>query len=335
MQLTKNQKYICKVIVFIIIVIIVLFFSYNVIINSITNSSTNSNTKIEKFSNSENVPKIAFLFLTYNNLKRPDIWNKFFGIDDNNINKSKYSNKYTIYNHAKESDKVTDILLKDRHIPEHIETCWGCDSLVEANTLMIREALKDPLNKKFILVSDSCIPIVSFDKFYNEVMKDDKSILGITYINTTIRRYNMLKNPSFPASKFVNHSGSGLIINKKHAEILNSELDNFKKDWISNDCMDEHYYGTILTILDSEFDNNNNNRKITFDIWQSKHINIDNICKDNRDDSICEDPKLFPNSPNTLKYFSNNGIDELRNNNFLCIRKVDSNTKVDINYLLS
>ena len=69
---------------------------------------------------------------------------------------------------AKEKDKVTDILLKDRHIPEHIETCWGCPNLVEANILMMKEALKNPLNKKFILVSDSCLPIVSFNKFYNK-----------------------------------------------------------------------------------------------------------------------------------------------------------------------
>jgi len=147
-----------KNIIILLIIIIILILLYR-----LNKYSLNKFINYESF---ENVgePKIAFLFLTYNNLKRPDIWNKFLDIDENRS--SKYSNKFSIYNHSKEQDKVTDTLLIGRHIPENIDTCWGCFGAVEANILMMKSALQDPLNKKFILVSESCAPIISFDRLY-------------------------------------------------------------------------------------------------------------------------------------------------------------------------
>jgi len=332
MQLSKNQKYICKVIVFIIIVIIVLFFSYKYN----TNSDTNNSTKIEKFENSDNnnsvdndksTPKIAFLFLTYNNLKRPDIWNKFFGIDDNNnnSNKSKYSNKYTIYNHAKESDKVTDILLKDRHIPEHIETCWGCFGTVEANILMMKEALKDPLNKKFILVSDSCIPILSFDKFYNEVMKDDKSRINIHNFNDLINRYDNIVDPDFLKDEFTIHNAQGLTFNRYHSTLLVNSLLKYKNKWINVLNVDEHYFGNTLRILDSKFNYTICIDKPAFDIW-AKNI-LDNSKIDYNIDIISD-------SYINIKKLSNKAVDEIRDKKFLLVRKIDKDTDIDYKYIL-
>ena len=181
MKINNQITYIC-----IIIIIICLIFynvkylkmnenfkNYNYNINGENNILDINRPNIPNISNKPNINnngKIAFLFLTYNNLKRPEIWNNFFGIKNNDINTSPYGNKFTIYNHAKDKDQVTNILLKDKHIPEHIETCWGCANLVEANLLLLRQALKDPLNKKFILVSDSCLPIVSFNTFYKDMV---------------------------------------------------------------------------------------------------------------------------------------------------------------------
>jgi hypothetical protein len=284
--------------------------------------------------NEINEPKIAFLFLTYNNLKKPDIWNKFFDIVDNDINKSKYKNKFTIYNHSKEPEKVSDLLLKDKHIPEHIDTCWGCPNLVEANILMMKEALKDPLNKKFILVSNSCIPVVSFDKFYNEVMKDDNSRINIH--NSNNDRYYSLKNPPFSISEFVKHSGSGIIINLKHAKLLVSDIDNFKNIWNVSNIADEHYIGTTLKLLDKDFDNTNNIIKNTFDIWSRNKLQLDNICNKNinKNDTICNNIYDYAVSPSTIKYISNEMINEIRDKKFLLIRKVDNTTEIDINYIL-
>jgi hypothetical protein len=290
-------------------------------------------TFTENFENIEqsNPNKIAFLFLTYNNLKRPDIWNKFFDIDididinnsGNTNNISKYTNKYNIYLHAKEPDKITDVILKGKQIPEHIETCWGCSNLIEANILMMKEALKDPLNKKFILVSDSCIPIVSFNTFYNKVMKDDKSRINI-HRNNNPERYDNITNPPFPKNEFTKHSGSGLILNRKHAEIIVSQLDTYRKDWKNVNVPDEHYFGNILRILDPNFNSSVSLNKTTFDIWSKDDLDTNKI----NDDDIVTDSYI------NIKKISNNAIDELRDKNFILARKLDTNTEIDIHYIV-
>jgi hypothetical protein len=328
MNIIKNKLKIVIVIILILLIILIYRLSY---------------IEYENFElNNTGESKIAFLFLTYNNLKRPDIWNNFFGIDGNN--KSKYSDKYTIYNHAKEPEKVTDILLKDRHIPEHIETCWGCFNLVEANILMMKEALKDPRNKKFILVSDSCIPIVSYDTFYNELMKDDKSRINIHKGNYHI--YHELINPPFEKEDFIIHNGSSAIINLKHTNILSNSLLEYKNIWTKSRCPDEHYNGNVLQLKDKDFNLHNNPVKITFDTWSKDKLEIENICNDKNNENgengengknnetICTYTDEGYSSPSIIDKISNKMIDELRNKQFLLIRKVNENTKIDIEYLL-
>ena len=310
--------------ILIIISIIILVFILAFRLFRINNNTENFQSGEYSKSNND---KIAFLFLTYNNLKRPDIWNKFFDIDSNsknnsNSNISKYFNKYNIYLHAKEPEKITDFILQGKQIPEHIETCWGCSNLVEANILMMKEALKDPLNTKFILVSDSCIPIVSFNTFYNEVMKDDKSRINI-HRNNNPERYDNITNPPFPKNEFTKHSGSGLILNRKHAEIIVSQLDTYRKDWKNVNVPDEHYFGNILRVLDSDFNSSVSLNKTTFDIWSKDDLDYDKI----------NDSDIITDSYINIKKISNNAIDELRDKNFILARKVDTNTEINIDYI--
>jgi hypothetical protein len=319
----KNDKYAYFTIVLIALIILILIYR---IYKLSSNESFESNDS-----------KIAFIFLTYNNLKRPDIWSRFLDIkdDNDNINNSKYINKFTIYNHAKEPKKITDIVLKDKHIPEHIDTCWGCFAAVEANIFMLKEALKDPLNKKFILLSESCIPIVSFDTLYLELMKDDKSRFIFWDINNTTYRYIEIIEPEFTINEFIKHNGQGLIFNRKHAELLVNSLEKYKNKWKKVGCVDEHYFGNVLKLLDDSFDSNNNKKKSMFHSWHKDDLNINNICNNENIDCICEIHNHGTKSSSLFKHISNNSIDEIRQKEFLFIRKVDDTTKIDIDYLLS
>lgn len=315
-----------NLIVILLVIIMLLILLYRI-------NKSNLFVKNEGFETQEiGKPKIAFLFLTYNNLKRPDIWNNFFAIDTKLANKTQsidntsvYSNKFTIYNHAKEKDKVTDLLLSRRHIPEHIDTCWGCFSTVEANILMMKEALKDPLNKKFILVSDSCSPIVSFKKLYKELFKDDKNIINFLKNNNTPERYDQIIDPTFPKSEFTKHCAQGLIINRTYAELLINSLNEYKDKWKNMTCVDEHYFGNLLRELDLNFNENTNKKNITFDLWQLDKINSKNL--DN--DDIKSDHYV------NLKKISNKAIDKLRGYNFMFIRKIDKDTEIDVEYILT
>ena len=112
--------------------------------------------------------KIAFLFLTIDNLKHSNIWNMFFDKID--------KKKYNIYVHPKNVNKVTDKLLTSANlIKTPAETKHGY--LVKGMKLLMDTALKDKDNKYFIFVSDSCIPIKKFDKVYDDITNKYKTNL--------------------------------------------------------------------------------------------------------------------------------------------------------------
>jgi hypothetical protein len=268
------------------------------------------NTIIDRF-NTINEDKVAFLFLTRNNLKRYDIWDDFLKGNES---------RYSIYCHAKEPDKVKDRLLKENLIPEYIETCWGCLNLVEANIILMKNALEDPLNKKFILVSESCLPIVSFNTFYNTIMKDDKSRIGII-VNKTPERYNDIINPEFEEKNFFKHTGSGCIFNREHAQMLVDSLPKLK-NWKTMIASDEHYNGNTLMVMDNHFKDNIISQSNTYDLWQKYDTNLDD------NDIKFGDYILITN-------LSNKAIDVLRNKGYFFVRKVDENTQFDMNNLLN
>ena len=320
-----NIKHIC------IIVILICLIFYNVKYLKIKEPFTSNYNITGEYNNTNiNNDKIAFLFLTYNNLKRPDIWNNFFGIKDNNnnnsLNTSPYADKFTLYNHAKDKEQVKDILLKDKHIPEHIDTCWGCANLVDANILLLREALKDPLNKKFILVSDSCIPIVSFDTFYKDIMKDNKSKINI-HNNTNPERYDQIINPPFTKKEFIKHSGSGLVLNLYHAQLLVSKLYDCTTNWKKMSCPDEHYFGNMIKLLDKDFNSNYENSKATFDTWSNDMLDNTKFNNNDVNSDIITDGYI------NITKITNKAIDEIRNKKFLLIRKINENSEIDINYI--
>ena len=106
--------------------------------------------------------KIAFLFLTIENPNFPKLWNKYFRT---------HKDKYTIYIHPKYPEKVT---WKKKHIIKNLqETAWGY--ITKAYIELIREAYKDPNNYKFVTISESCVPIQSFDNFYENAISDSRS----------------------------------------------------------------------------------------------------------------------------------------------------------------
>jgi hypothetical protein len=273
---------------------------------------------LESFNNQtisvvDNPDKIAFLFLTRNNLKRPEIWESFLKGNES---------RYTIYCHPKEPEKVSDALLKPNIIPENIETCWGCIGTVEANIVLMQNALLDSKNKHFILVSESCIPIASFNNIYNKLT--DKTYISV--FQEHLDRYDSCSNKIFPKSEFTKHCAQGIIFNRNHAKSLVDTKTKYLDDWKNVHCVDEHYFSNILRILDNNFNNNIINCKITFDLWSKnkldKSLYIDN-------DDITND------SYNTIFSMSNKFINLLRANDYLFARKVNENTKVDINYILA
>jgi hypothetical protein len=207
--------------IFLIYVIVLLFFikKYN----------------LERFS-SENAlvkKKIAFCFLIYEEIYNEELWYDFF----KNVDKSKYS----VYIHYK-IDKPLKYF-NDYKLKTTIETCWGCLSIVQAQNLILKEALKDDMNQHFIWVSDSCVPLKSFDSMYT-FLDTNKSYYNKSPDSQVFPRANKLLN--YIERKNIKKANMASIINRKHAKLFVENDANIRK-WFTNiDNVDEIVYITLL-----------------------------------------------------------------------------------------
>ena len=117
--------------------------------------------------------KIAFLFLTLSDPNFPDIWDKYFKSNED---------KYSIYIHPKNPNQVE--WRRESIIKNLVNTEWGM--ITRAYIELFKAAFVNADNFMFITVSESCVPIVSFDILYKNLVKNNKSIIKFDYI----KRYN-------------------------------------------------------------------------------------------------------------------------------------------------
>jgi hypothetical protein len=103
--------------------------------------------------------KIALCFLTQKGVQRMDMWRPFFDDHDH----------YTVYYH---NDKHNTRSQRStaQHPEVSYDTLYADNSLVEAEGLMYREALKDRSNKLFVLLSDDSIPLQGSRVFHSMMM---------------------------------------------------------------------------------------------------------------------------------------------------------------------
>jgi len=207
--------------------------------------------------------KIAFLFLVLDNPNFPKIWNKYF---------RGHKDKYEIYIHPKYPDKVT---WKKRSVIKNLqETGWGF--ITRAYIELLKEAFKDPDNYKFVTISESCIPIQSFDDFYTDVINDPNSWIK----KMKISKYN-LNSRIAPAKKASKHklipsyflkNYARFCLNRTHVEMLlkkNEELQFFH-----NMHVGDEFFLTVLNPI-----KNMRDFAVTYDDWDY----IKDLIKDVKD----------------------------------------------------
>jgi hypothetical protein len=195
--------------------------------------------------------KIAFLFLLYDIINHENIWFQFF----NGINK----NKYNIYIHYKTDNKLEFFNDYKLNINKTINTKYADISIVKAQNILIKDALKDKSNKHFIFLSGSCIPLKSFNYIYNN--------LDVKY------SYFHIADPDdcFPdcevALKYIpkihiNKASQWCILNRPHSELLikgaeNTDIANNYLIWFKDTyAPDELCYISYLSYI---FNKNNSN----------------------------------------------------------------------------
>lgn len=177
---------------------------------------------------------IAYCFLMKGDHRCSEIWEKYFA----------QGNEYNIYVNVKYPNKVTSFL-KHYIIPNNVtNTQWGDISLVDAEIKLFENGLKDEKNTHFVLISDSCIPLYSFDNLTKKVKEFD-NVVYLFKDQYVGERRKKIKSEEFK-SKYVNHH-QWVILNRKSAQIVTAQ--KFKLKWLS--CVrfqDECFIGTLLKL---------------------------------------------------------------------------------------
>lgn len=160
--------------------------------------------------------KIAFLFLTRRDVPLARVWEAFF---------TQSNGRASVYVHVSDpgynlSAHVDPSSVFYGRQVGHVEIEWGGFGMVHAEKKLFHAALQDPTNQRFVLVSESCIPIRSFDFVYSYLTAANKSF--ITSHSSTWRLGGKRLESEIP--KHLTRKGSQWIaLTRPHAELVVNE----------------------------------------------------------------------------------------------------------------
>jgi len=153
--------------------------------------------------------KVALLFLTRSDLNHTQLWKEWIDYE-----------KYNVYNHSK--TRVIDPWFAQFRITETQPNEWGF--ILLAQQALLKAALQDSSNSKFVFLSESCVPLRANDQVYDILTSDDSSYMCWAPIWWTDRIRDLIE---FPIDhQLGNHTW--IILNRKHAEMIAN--DNY---WIN------------------------------------------------------------------------------------------------------
>ncbi|XP_072991883.1 glycosyltransferase BC10-like [Typha latifolia] len=207
------------------------------------------------------VPKIAFMFLTIGPLPLAPLWEKFF---------KGHEGFYSIYIHALPSYKAnysSSSVFYGRQIPSKVAG-WGEMSMCDAERRLLANALLDLSNERFVLLSESCIPLHNFNVTYKYLMRSKQSFVGaIDDLGPYGRgRYNFNMAPEVNITQWRKGSQWFEVSRELAVSIVKDTIyyPKFKQFCRPHCYVDEHYFPTMLTI---ESPHLLANRSITWVDW--------------------------------------------------------------------
>ncbi|XP_038691995.1 glycosyltransferase BC10-like isoform X2 [Tripterygium wilfordii] len=172
-----------------------------------------------------------------------------------------------------------------RQLKNSIQVAWGESSMIKAEKLLLAAALEDPANQRFVLLSDSCVPLYNFSYIHNYLMDSPRSLVD-SFLDANEGRYNPKMAPAIPKNKW--RKGSQWItLIRSHAEVIVDDEVIFRvfskfckrrppldarlgelnrKLQKQHDCIpDEHYVQTLLAMMELEGDLER--RTLTYTWW--------------------------------------------------------------------
>lgn len=175
--------------------------------------------------------KVALLFLTIKDLNHADVWQKL--LED-------AGDQYNIYIHSKEP--LEHPFFKNYRIAKIVPTNWA--QHIRAWHELFKEAVANPENVKFVLLSESCVPLYTLNKIYEQLLADDLSYMAYA------RPWWPASHPRevheiFPEFRYGNNEW--MVLNRKHAELVAADVSIINV--VANHVHDqESYFGILFAI---------------------------------------------------------------------------------------
>lgn len=215
--------------------------------------------------------KIGFLFLCRDSVTHLNIWETFF--------KNNYD-KCNIYIHCSEPNNITQDFVKKYLVSKIIPSKWG--NIYPAIKYLQKCSFQNN-DYKVILLSESTVPVKSFDYIYKFLTKNNSSYMTyspqlprnkweIATNRTQLQRFigNMNRDPDFAYNIEVKHwhfNECWHILNKYHTGLILMD-DKYYKSMKKAFAWDENYPSYILS-LNNEL-HNIINTTTTFVNWKEK-----------------------------------------------------------------
>jgi hypothetical protein len=172
------------------------------------------------------------------------------------------------------------------------ETAWG--HITEAEVELLKVAYQDKDNYKFITISESCIPIQSFDKFYDTVTSDPKSWIKLMNIS----QYDQEARLKIKGN-FIKHYARFCLCREHVKTLLTKDLSFFHKMLVGDEFVLSALYPLKNYVdFDVTFDDwtwTNKQKKIIKDKMKKVKSEQDYLKLKEQYDNIAKSPKTIVN----------------------------------------
>ncbi|PSC67183.1 beta-1,6-N-acetylglucosaminyltransferase enzyme [Micractinium conductrix] len=178
---------------------------------------------------------------------------------------------FSVYVHAPPglTDDELPELFRGHLITDRLQPEWGTHQLVEATRNLLWDAFKDPLNQRFVLVSESDIPLYDPFTLHQQLMSEGKSRVNACRhaAPTDTRRWTWRMSGGSLKAWHWRKSSQWFGLIRRHVEVVLKDVEVFRRfeehckdGWDGDyrrhrDCFsDEHYIPTLLAThsLDQE-----------------------------------------------------------------------------------
>ncbi|KAG7942127.1 hypothetical protein I3843_16G084000 [Carya illinoinensis] len=207
-------------------------------------------------------PKVAFMFLTKGPVLLAPLWELFF--------KGVHDGLFSIYVHPNPSFNGTvpqGSVFHGRRIPSKAVR-WGDFNMLEAERRLLANALLDMSNQRFVLLSESCIPLFNFSTIYNYLIDSKTTFVEAYDLPGPVGqgRYSPKMSPTITLEQWRKGAQWFEMDRELAIEVISDKryFPIFGRHCKNACYSDEHYLPTFVSI---HFWKRNSNRTLTWVDW--------------------------------------------------------------------